>query len=85
MSSPLVFESLQNDICFPPLKISNSFGSVDYDAHINTKVEYPIKIVFKSLTIPETNTIHHNCELERTQLLTILAMSVQNPQLAGYL
>ena len=30
------------------------------------------------------NTLHRICELERTQLLTILAMSVQNPQLAGY-
>ena len=30
-------------------------------------------------------TLLHLCELERTQLLTIFAMSVQNPQLAGYL
>ena len=33
----------------------------------------------------ELNILNHICELEQTQLLTILAMSVQNPQLAGYL
>ena len=34
------------------------------------------------MTVQELNTV---CELERTQLLTILAMSVKNPQLAGFL
>ena len=37
------------------------------------------------MTVPELNTLHTVCELERTQLLTILAMSVKNPQLAGFL
>ena len=38
------------------------------------------------MTVQELNTLHTICELERTQLLlTILAMSVQNPQLAGFL
>ena len=31
------------------------------------------------------NTLHTICEVERTQLLTIVAMSGQNPQLAGSL
>ena len=31
----------------------------------------------------ELNTLQHICELERTQLLTTLALSVQNPQLPG--
>ena len=31
------------------------------------------------------NTLHKICEAERTQLLVILAMSVKNPQLAGFL
>ena len=37
------------------------------------------------MTVQELNTLHAVCELERTQLLTILAMSVENPQLAGFL
>ena len=37
------------------------------------------------MTKQELNTIHTICELERNKLLTILAMSVQNPQLAGFL
>ena len=37
------------------------------------------------MTVAELNTLHTVCELERTQLLTILAMSVKNPQLAGFL
>ena len=37
------------------------------------------------MTVHELNTLHTECELERNQLLTILAMSVQNPQLAGFL
>ena len=37
------------------------------------------------MTVQELNTLHTICELDRNQLLTILAMSVQNPQLAGYL
>ena len=37
------------------------------------------------MTVQELNTLHTFCELERKQLLTKLAMSVQNPQLAGFL
>ena len=37
------------------------------------------------MTVQELNTLHTICELERTQLLTILAMSVKTPQLAGFL
>ena len=37
------------------------------------------------MTVQELNTLHTICELERNQLLTIQAMSVQNPQLAGFL
>ena len=37
------------------------------------------------MIVQELNTLHTVCELERNQLLTKLAMSVQNPQLAGFL
>ena len=70
---------------FPALNISNNFATLDYDAHINTKIDFTINHVFKSMTVQELNTLHAICELERTQLLTILAMSVKNPQLDGFL
>ena len=37
------------------------------------------------MTVQKLNTLHTICELERTQLLTILGMSVKNPQLAVFL
>ena len=36
------------------------------------------------MTVQGLNTLLTLCELERTQMLTILAMSVKNPQLAGF-
>ena len=36
------------------------------------------------MTVQKLNTFHNICELERKQLLTILAMSVQSPQLDGF-
>ena len=37
------------------------------------------------MTVKELNTIHTVCELERNQLLTKIAMSLQHPQFAGFL
>ena len=37
------------------------------------------------MSVQELNTLHTVCELERTQFLTILAMSGKNPQLVGFL
>ena len=37
------------------------------------------------MSVQELNTVHTICELERNQLLTILATLVQNTQLAGFL
>ena len=37
------------------------------------------------MTVQELNTLLTICELEQNQLLTKLAMSVQNPQLSGFL
>ena len=37
------------------------------------------------MTVQELNTLHTVCQLERTQRLTILAMSVKNPQLPDFL
>ena len=78
-------DSTTKHYVFSTLIASNNFATIDYDAHINTKIDYTIDHVFRSMTVQELNTLHTFCELERKQLLTKLAMSVQNPQLAGFL
>ena len=85
ISGRIQFDTSNQKYIFPALNVSNNFATLDYDAHIHTKIDFTINHVFKSKTVQELNTLHTICELERTQLLTILAMSVKNPQLAGFL
>ena len=85
ISGKIVSDTSNTKVIFPALNVSNNFATIDYDAHINTKINYTINHVFRSMTVQELNTLHTICELERNQLLTILAMSVQNPQLACFL
>ena len=85
MSSPLVFDSVNNKFYFLLLNDSNNFSAVDFDAHINSKIYYSISHVFISITVQELSTLQQKCEPKRTQLLTIITMSVQSSQLAGYL
>ena len=79
-SGKIQFDTSNKNYTFPALNISNRFATLDYDAHINTKIDFTINHVFKSMTVQELNTLHTYCELERTQLLTILAMSVKTCQ-----
>ena len=85
ISGKIVLDTSNNKFIFPALNVSNNFATIAYDAHINTKIDYTINHVFRSMTVQEINTLHTICELKRNQFLTILAMSVQNPQLAGFL
>ena len=85
ISGKIVLDTSNNKFIFPAFNVSNNFATIDYDAHINTKIDYTINHVFRSMTVQDFNTLHTICELEQKQLLTILAMSVQNPQLAGFL
>ena len=63
----------QNKFLFPALNSSssNNFATIDYEAHINTKIDYSINHVCESMSVAELNTLHTICEVERTQLLTI--------------
>ena len=81
----IVLNISNNKYVFPAMNVSNKFATIDNDALINTKTDYTINHVFCSMTVQESNTLHTICKLERNQLLTILAMSVQNPQLAAFL
>ena len=67
------------------MNVSNNLATIDYDGQINTKIDYTLNHVFRSMLVQELNTLQKVCELARNQFLTILAMSVQNPRLAGFL
>ena len=84
ISGKSVLNNSNNKFIFPTLIVSNNFATIEYDAHINTKLDYTINHVFRSMTVQKLSNLHTVCELERTQLRTILAMSVQNPQLPGF-
>ena len=84
ISGKIVLDNSNTKFVFPSLNVSNNFATIDYDAHIKTKIDYTVN-VFRPMTVQELNTLHTICELERNQLLTILATSVQNPQIAGFL
>ena len=55
-----------NKYYFPALNVSNSVATID-DSHINTKIEYSITHVFRSMTVHELNTLHTICELDQKQ------------------
>ena len=77
ISGKIQFDNSNQIYIFPALNISNNFATIDYDAHINTKIDFTKNHVFKSMTVQELNTLHTVCELERTQLSTILAMQLR--------
>ena len=56
----------QDNIRFPALNSSNNFATIDYEAHINTKIEYSDNHVFESMSAAELNTIHTICEVVHT-------------------
>ena len=85
ISGKIVLNNSNNKVMFPALNISKFFATTDYDAPVNTKIDYTINQVFHSMTVQELNTLLTVCELEQNQLLTILAFSVQNSQRAGFL
>ena len=58
----------QDKFPFFALNSSNNFATIDYEAHINTKIDSSINHVFKSMSVAELNTLHTICEVERTQL-----------------
>ena len=85
ISGKIVLDNSNNKLIFQALNVSINFATIDYVALINTKIDSTIIHVFRSMTVQELNTLHTVCESERNQVLTILALSVQNPQLAGLL
>ena len=58
---------------------------MDYEMQVCTKLDY---LFFEStpvLQLSEIQMLKNQCEQERTQILTILMLSLENPRLAGYM
>ena len=58
---------------------------IDYELHLGTKLDYIMYFNTKLLRHSETTLLQNQCELERTQMLTILMLAMQNTRLAGYM
>ena len=61
------------------------FGAIHYDIHLDIKLDYTISRIFQEMSLSELETLYQLCELERTQILQSLALSVLKIPYAGYL
>ena len=59
--------------------------TINYNAHIGSALDYLFHEQTQMLRTSEMEILQKICEIERTQLLTILAIAINNPELAGYL
>ena len=41
----------EDKFLFPPLNSTNIFATIDYDPHLNTKIDYAIIHVFETMTV----------------------------------
>ena len=49
ISGKIVLDTSNNKFIFPASNVSNNFATIDYDAHINTKIEnYTINTTLKT-------------------------------------
>ena len=63
-SGKIVLDNSNHKLIFPAMNVSNSFDTIDYDAQRNTKIDYTMNQIFRSMTVQELNTLHTVCELE---------------------
>ena len=66
-------------------KISNEdmYLNMDYEMHFGTKLDYLLFQSSRLLQASEIQLLKNQCEPERTQILTILMLTLENPRLAG--
>ena len=58
---------------------------LNYDLHSTMKIDFAIHRTTAILRNSEIELLKRNCEIQRTQLLTILMLAQQNDKLAGFL
>ena len=68
-------------------KTSNEdlYLNMDYEMHMGTKLDYLFFQSSRLLQASEIQLLKNQCERERTQILTILMLSLENTRLAGYM
>ena len=59
--------------------------NMDYEMHMGTNLDYLFFQSSRLLQASEIQLLKNQCEHERTQILTILMLSLENPRLAGYM
>ena len=60
-------------------------AEIDYELRLGTKLDYKMYFNTKQLRHSEMMLLQNHCELERTQMLTILMLAMQNTRLARYM
>ena len=60
------------------------FGAIHYDIHLDISLDCKISRIFQEMSLSELETLHHLCELERTQILQSLALAVLKIPYARY-
>ena len=63
----------------------NTWLSMDYELQQGTKLDYLFFESSRALHALEIYLFNTQCEQERTQIFTILMLSLENPRLAGYM
>ena len=58
---------------------------IDYELHLGTILDYKMYFNTKQLRHSEMTLLQNQCELKRTQVLTILMLATQNTRPAGYM
>ena len=66
-------------------KYLNTWLHMDYEMQVGTKLDYLFFESTRSFQSSEIQMLKNQCEEERTQILTILMLSLENPRLAGYM
>ena len=61
------------------------FGAIHYDFYLDMNLDYIINRRFQDMLLSKLETLHHLCELERTQNQQSLALAVLKIPYAGYL
>ena len=64
---------------------NTNFVAIQYDIHLDMNLDYTISRFFHKMSLTEFETLHQLCELERTQILQLLALAVLKSPYAEYL
>ena len=63
-----------------------TFGGeqIEYELHVGAKLDFLMNFNTEQLRHSEMTLLQNQCEIERTQILTMLMLAMQNTRLAGY-